>query len=368
MMRTRWVAVVLSLCWLTATAQAQDAPTIQALQAEHARLEAEVARYRQLANDQLGLQTASVTDSLEDAPCDGAAGDGGGCYEPPCVNWFDPCCQNRTLSVFFAGDAWRDFSEIDWSSNFGGRIGADLTWAMGDRGVRGHVGASYGAYDLHGRLTQNQSSTQQQFFLSTGLYHWASGLGSDRWTWAVNYDYLNDNHYGVAAESVRFHQIRFLGGRRVSPFNEFGVWGGFGLAGSYTDNFIPAKVQNQLNLYWRHFYEFGGQTMLYAGMAQPAVAITGNALTEGVVGLRGIAPLTNNWGLIGGVHYVIPSASGGQPIGGFPPSSLEENWNVTFGVIWVPGCGCSLPVLPVADNGWLGKRFVAPDGGGEEPG
>ena len=35
---------------------------------------------------------------------------------------------------------------------------------------------------------------------------------------------------------------------------------------------------------------------------------------------------------------------------------LQETWNVTFGLIWVRGC--SLPVLPVADNGWLGKRMI----------
>ena len=34
----------------------------------------------------------------------------------------------------------------------------------------------------------------------------------------------------------------------------------------------------------------------------------------------------------------------------------EEAWNVIFGLIWVRGC--SLPVLPVADNGWLGQRMI----------
>lgn len=355
-MRTLWGILILSLFGLTATAAAQEVPSIQALQAANAQLEAEIARYRQMTgNLPLGVQFANHAASL-DAVQPGGSCDGC-CIAPRCrANWFDPCCPNRTFSMFVAGDGWRDASEDSWPNNFGLRIGGDFTWAIGSSGVRGHVGAAYGAYDLHGRETANFSSTEQQFFLSTGLYRRASGVNGDHWTWAVSYDYLNDNHYGVDAESVRFHQIRFLGGRRVSPFNEFGTWGAFNLASDFLDFYGPTKVQNQLSLYWRHYYQFGGQTMLYAGMAQPNWSATINKLSEGVVGIRGIAPLSNHLGLIGGVHYVIPSASAGFQAGG-PGAMEEESWNITFGMIWVPGCGCSLPVLPVADNGWLGKRL-----------
>lgn len=64
---------------------------------------------------------------------------------------------------------------------------------------------------------------------------------------------------------------------------------------------------------------------------------------------------------MGGFHYVIPSTSGGllSEDGLLPRAAAsEESWNVTFGLMWVRGC--NLPVLPGADNGWLGKRIIGP--------
>jgi hypothetical protein len=171
---------------------------------------------------------------------------------------------------------------------------------------------------------------------------------------------MSDDDYGIIAESIGVHQLRFLLGRLTSSCDEVGIWGAFGLQDDELDEFGPrleVEPQDQLNLYWRRYFPFGGETMLYSGLADPNLEVPGfinddNELTELVIGLRGTAPLSCNLGLFGGFHYVIPSASGD---GDSPFGSLEESWNVTFGVMWVRGC--SLPVLPVADNGWFGKRL-----------
>ena len=100
--------------------------------------------------------------------------------------------------------------------------------------------------------------------------------------------------------------------------------------------------------------------MLYAGLAEPNYTLSDaddnefanlkDGLREVVLGLRGTAPLSASVGLTGGVHYVMPSASATTPFS----SMDEESWNITIGLVWVRGC--SLPILPTADNGWLGKR------------
>ena len=353
--------LALALGWLpaqTALAQFNESSyggSLEALEAHNRELEAEAARCRAILDESL-------------------AG-GGSCCGDCCLTpaaWFDPCCCGPTWSAYVAGDAWRDVADVDGSNNFGNRFGIDATWAINDCGVRGHAGMGYGVYDYHGRdFLPSQSSTEQQVYLTAGVYRRASGCCGDQWTWAASYDFLNDNHYGQSGESIDLHQVRFLVGRMMNPCNEVGVWGAFGVADDDYGRFLwppgRVEVQDQVNLYWRRYWDFGGQTMLYAGLAQTNFFSTenvdlitlpgtesGDDYTEFVIGLRGTAPLTCNMGLFGGAHYVIPSSGGGTQPPAFFPAAVQESWNVTFGVVWVRGC--SLPLLPTADNGWLGKR------------
>lgn len=296
--------------------------------------------------------------------CSSACGQA--CCDPCCSlqapNWFDPSCQGPTIAAFVTGEGWRDASELSWPNNFGNRIGLDSTWNLADTGVRASLGFAYGMYDYHGRFILDDASTEQQIFLTGGLYHRASGRNHDVWTWAVSYDYLNDNHYGLLADSVGLHQTRYLVGHMFGTNDELGVWGSVGLADdSLTSLGIDPKVdaQDQVNLYWRHYYQLGGETMLYAGLAQPNLTVnapapfarnTNDNLREFVIGMRGLAPLTNCLALFGGMHYVVPTAQAGNG------AMDQENWNIGIGLMWIRGC--NLPVLPVADNGWFGKRLV----------
>jgi hypothetical protein len=338
-------------------AWAQEVPFLDALQVENSERRAELAIYRRSAEAQqaitdLGVSDVQFTSNIgccENGCCDAAA-----CTQSSCpVHWFDACGQCPTVAMFVSGDGWRDFSELSYPNNNGIRIGIDTTWSLNACGLRGQLGAAYGMYDLHGRYDVSPTSTEEHVNLTAGVYRQASGVGGDIWTCAASYDYLNGNKYGMDAHSISLHQIRFLTGLRRNAADEFGLWGAFGLDDDSIDGGV-VDVQDQVNLYWRHYYCSGGRTMLYAGLAQPNrsfdVSDSDDDLSEVVVGLRGIAPLTANLGLVGGVHYVIPSASAGNQ------AMDEETWNVTFGLIWVRGC--SLPVLPVADNGWLGKRMI----------
>ena len=302
-------------------------------------------------------------------------GGGCGCCLSP-AGWFDPCCCGPTWSFSLNGDGWTDHGEVfDSEDNFGNRFTLEATWDLNDSGVRGHLGGGYGIYNYHGRRGQAQGrddGAEQQVYLTAGLYRRGSGCCGDCWTWGLAYDYLHDNHYGSFANAVELNQFRFLVGRLIDPCNELGVWGAVGLDDDdllvFRDRTLAeVEAQDQIHLYWRRYYDFGGETMLYAGLTSPNASFfqrsapvldSNDDLTEAVIGLRGIAPLTCNVGLVGGFHYLIPSARGGLSGARFTGRSAaeQETWNVTFGVVWVRGC--SLPVLPVADNGWMTKRVV----------
>ena len=353
---------VLLLASCSSTLRADDSHTSSNIES----LEAAQVRIKQLEADLDYFQSISTAEaplgcvgSTCDSGCVSACGAG-----REKANWFDSTSSGPTVAAFVAGDSWRDASEFSWPNNFGGRLGIDATWGLGDSGVNASLGAAYGLYDLHGRLTANGSSTEQQLFLTAGLFHRANGQCGDVWTWGASYDYLHDNNYGVVAEAIDLHQIRFMFGRTLNPRNEIGIWGAVGVSdddyqGVFFGSGSKVESQDQINLYWRRYYSMGGETMLYAGLADPNFTVDGNGnssvnedddLREIVLGLRGTAPLTSNLGLFGGVHYVIPSASGGD--------MDEENWNTVFGIMWVHGS--NLPLLPTADNGWFGKRWKSP--------
>jgi hypothetical protein len=323
----------------------------ESLVARISELEAELNRYRN------GEGGCGCNDG-----CDG-------CCDCLCADWFNPCCCDPTIVAFVTGDGWSDFNDatdnLGTPNNFGNRFGLEGTALLGDSDVRGHVGVSYGIYDYHGRNNFGpDSSAEEQIFITLSAYRRASGCCDDRTSWAIAYDYLHDDDYGIElnGQAIDISQVRFLVGYMTNPCNEFGLWGAFGIEDEpYVNQFGLGEVeaQDQLNAYWRRYSSCGGETMVYVGIADPnaeSAVLNFNAdneLSEWVIGVRGIAPLSCNVGLFGGFHYVIPSATGagGSPTG---TSHEEESWNVTFGVMAVRGC--NLPLLPVADNGWFTKR------------
>ena len=97
-------------------------------------------------------------------------------------------------------------------------------------------------------------------------------------------------------------------------------------------------------------------------MAATPGSIVGGAEEPGewTLGLLGQAPLNASVALFGGFNYVIPSAPSGDPAPGTSQHYAEEYWNVSFGIVWYPGCKAAnpsvsgqrgLPLLPLADNG-----------------
>lgn len=281
-----------------------------------------------------------------------------------CCGGIGGLCDNTT--IFLGGDAWKNHGDDDDNNNFGYRVGANS--AVGGPGIRFQFGASYGFYDFHGREDPDQIPSEGQLFVTTGVYKRSNVCCGENLSWGVVYDYMNSTNWGEEADDIELGQIRFQVGYAMNACNELGVWSAFGVDDDQTTrlgNGITVEAKDQVNLYWLHQFEFGGESMFYVGLADEPNGLNRVQvepdLTEVVFGFSGRAPLNHSMALVGNVHYIMPSTSAGDLApNGIDNSYAEESWNVSIGLVIYPGqkaraCTVSgtagLPLMNVADNG-----------------
>jgi len=273
-----------------------------------------------------------------------------------CGTWWD------NTSLLFAADAWRTRADDDYPANYGFRTGFNSgIGGWWDSPVRLQLGGSYAGYDLDGRDGDigadpiSNASPEQQLILTFGFYKRSAIELDDPWAGGAVVDLLYDDHFGEESEEIFVRQARGYLGYAWDECNEIGTSFAFQLnwARYFSDTRGRTRVRglDQVNLFWHHNWEFGGDTWLSVGGAEEP--------GEWVLGLTGQAPLSPDVALFGGFTYVIPSAPVGDPtfIG---QNYAEAYWNVSFGFVWYLGrkaanptvSGYSgLPLLPVADNG-----------------
>jgi hypothetical protein len=265
--------------------------------------------------------------------------------------WFD------NTAFFFAGDGWKSIFDDDDNNNFGFRLGFNTGLALpGLSATRGQIGASYGAYDFHGRegLLGGDDPIEQQLFLTAGLYRRSDVPDGDRISWGAVYDVLFTENAGEGADDIRLAQIRGTIGYSIGNSDEIGVWAAFRLMSSFAQiEQARVNITDQVNAFWHHTWSYGGDTWLYVGWADDP--------GETVLGLRGEMPLNDRVALFGNFHYVIPGTRGGDMHPRLPVDDIfnQETWNVSFGIVFYPGAKAGsrtvsgdrcLPLLPVADN------------------
>jgi hypothetical protein len=264
-------------------------------------------------------------------------------------NWWD------NTVIFVAGDAWKGLGEVPaggWGNNFGVRSGFNTGFALGESNLCGQIGGSVGLYDFRGRSIGdgNDAELETQLFLTTGVYKRSEICNGDAWSYGVVWDVMNDNNYGVGGGELTLSQFRAQLGYAINECNEIGVWTAFRATDTNWDLLPGASVGvrpvNQGNLFWHHNWQFGGDTTIYAGVA--------DGFSDATFGLLGNAPLSQSVALFGHFNYYAPSAPAG------PAGASEEFWNVTFGLAWYPGAKAvnhtvsgwkGLPLLDVANNG-----------------
>ncbi|MCE9525034.1 MAG: hypothetical protein K8R36_03155 [Planctomycetales bacterium] len=280
----------------------------------------------------------------------------GGCDDGCDVgNWRD-----NTIG-WFGGDAFKSVGDSGFPPGVGAGFmnsaglvsGLNTGFRLGNSRVRGQVGGSYGIYDLKGRDTASPSSSEQQTFITAGIYKRSDISNGEAISWGLGFDQLFDHQYGLLASELYLTQLRGIAGYAINECYEVGVWATLHTNSdtAFGGGRVPGNIyraQNQFNTYLRHNWDFGGSTMAYVGLIDHAD--TGSW----VMGYLGQAPLSDTVSLYGNMTYVFPSSSTGAV------GSNEHEWNVGMGLSYSFGGKAvsstvsgnyGLPLLPVANNG-----------------
>ncbi len=288
------------------------------------------------------------------ATCDSCEGSGLACR---CPRWQRENGWFQNTNVFIAGDGWKNIFDDDDNNNFGFRSGFNMGIGLpGQRGVRGQVGMSYGAYDFHGRegLLSKDDPIEQQVFATAGLFKRSNIACDERIAWGAVYDLMLGEDTGERADRLKLAQLRGYFGYALNERNEIGTWMAFRLMDDYAiRQRVGVNVTDQVNLFWHRNWKLGGDTTAYVGLADDPGDV--------VLGLSGRVPLNRHVALFGNVHYIVPSTTGGDvhPSIGTDDIFSQEAWNISFGIMFYRGGNAispnvsgvrGLPLLPVADN------------------
>jgi len=210
--------------------------------------------------------------------------------------------------------------------------------------IRAQAGISYGVFDFKGG--EFISHVEQQSFITLGVSKRSNVLQGDRLSWGLVWDELLAFGLGDGFSDFGFSQSRGLLGWALSTRNEIGFWGAFRTS-SYASGRKP-RPADQYNLFWRHNYDFGGQSMFWIGGNNPA------DYGSWLVGGLGEAPLNNYLSLTGNFTFALPGAAAGTL------GAMEEAWAVGVGLTYYVGAKSvrpsvsgrqGLPLIPVANNG-----------------
>jgi hypothetical protein len=269
------------------------------------------------------------------------------------------CGESGLSLVGLAGfDAFKGISDGSYPSNFGVLTGLNAgvpLFALGEYGFGWQIGLSYGVYDIDGRYTANQASSQQQTFITTGFYRKA---GEDRQlSFGLVYDWMVNENWGVYATTPTLGQWRAQVEWAVSDCNAFGMWG------CVRDNvsrqlylrqtLVASRAVSQANFFWHHeFCCTKADSYLWTGCTQNDRLNGDGSLSDWVIGASVEVPLSSRLALYANAQYVHPTAAASTT------AAVEDCYNVGMGIVWYFGghaCDRSItnkygPYMPVANN------------------
>ena len=275
-----------------------------------------------------------------------------------CGNWF----QNTT--AFSGVEAFKTFGDIFFSNNAGFVSGLNTGFRIGSSKIRGQIGGSLGIYDSKGRLGGAPTQSDNQSFLTAGIFKRSNVDNGERLSWGLAYDQLWNRQYGAFADDITLGQFRGIMGVALNPCNEVGFWG-TAHTNSQTIGGVFSPTQslqaiNQYNLFWSHNYSMGARSMLYVGLADS------KSIGSWQTGTQFTAPMSQRLSLYGNSAFMFPSSTTG-PIG-----STELLWSVSCGLSYSFGGKavsrnisgqCGTPLQQVANNGTFmvgGNSLVGP--------
>ncbi len=262
---------------------------------------------------------------------------------------FQSTCWNWTDSLeFFAGlDGSKQPQDFGVNAQFGGRFHVNAAMPIApERGLGFQVGTAV-SQTHHAVAVTNAiegSTRRTQSFTTVGIFQ----RTESGWTWGLVDDFLYQEDY----DATTLMQLRGRVGYDLNGRDEVGVFGMAPVLGSdanWAGNAVQLRPLAQGSLFWRHDWEFGGQTTGWLGIAEQhgqANAALGDRADTGLVPVFGAdlhLPLNDRWAVYGEANFVTPSDTG--------------TVDAFLGFAYYPGGGAVLwrkqpfsPVLPVAGS------------------
>jgi hypothetical protein len=316
---------------------------------------------------QVGVEkTAPAQPQTGCNPCGPAVG-----CEPSC-GACDECCSrlgceegcDRVGIVGFAGlDSFKGIADGSYQSNFGAVTGLNvgsLLPALEQYGIGWQTGLSYGLYDIDGRTStvNDAARSQQQLFVTTGLFHKAKG--DKRVSFGLVYDWMFNEQWGEYGAHPTLGQWRGQIEYALSGNNAVGFWGCARDLGAQQAFLVGARnvtVSNraisQANLFWHHKFCSGADSYVWMGVPDHGRMDGDGSLIDWTVGASVQVPLTERLALYANGAYFHPSASAGNG------AAIESGYDVGMGIVWYIGGksrshaingSCADPYMPVANN------------------
>lgn len=270
----------------------------------------------------------------------GTCAPNGGC-ETACAKCY-PGCWYDNLSLFTGLDAFKNPFDLDGlNGNYGKRFGVSTAapiyapWGLGAQ-----FSGSAGWYDPKGTLYTGDEVRFQNFW-TVGVFQRSctTGLG-----FGIAYDWLYDDYWA----NLRLGQWRVGGSWQIDARNEIGIWAALpDRRDSTTATGVNERFQTLLqgNFYYRHVWDCGAWSTIYAGLAESPSDIS--------FGTNDQVPLNDYLAMYVNATYVLPGSGGTQ-------GRQEEMWNLSAGVVIYPGSARRIaisqfrPFFNPADNGNFG--------------
>lgn len=190
-------------------------------------------------------------------------------YETPltCPVYYDSCSPievDFTLGL----DDFRSLPEGGFGGNWGAITALNLKAPL-PKAFSIQLAGSYGLYDWYGRSSaspEHSGGLQQQGFITAAASRQtedSSGLNA-----GFAYDCMLNKNFGLFAVGPFFYQIRGQMGYLIEGGNELGVWASYGInIANKVAQQVPLQFRaiSQANVFWCHYYENNGYTMIWAG-------------------------------------------------------------------------------------------------------
>jgi hypothetical protein len=262
------------------------------------------------------------------------------------------------MTGVFGIDAFKGVSDLQ--SNFGAIAGLNAAMPMRwlkNSGYGWQLGATYGGYSFDGKASGSVARSQQQLFVTTGLFR-----KGQRLSFGVVYDLMVNDSWGYYSIEPAIGQLRGQVEYAFADTDSIGIYGcGRGHYTQYRVGYdesaqlvcLTERAINQVNLFWHHKFDSGADSRLWIGMPEQRRIEGSSSLGDWIIGANIEAPISESWALYGNAEYVHPSAAAGMT------ASMEATWNVGAGVVWYFGgrAKCQslngpnwMPYLPVANN------------------